>query len=338
MSEEIMAKTEELENVRTAYFLEETISNLKHETDNLFARQPIKPTNPDKPVLRSAKAQLLPYPNIESPQIERPKKWRQGIIIFVIGCIVSMMFFSSSMSLLPMIGFGLEVFGMIYVLRQFIEAGKEKKKMEQQYIQRVKESPEYQNECRKIDEENRLIQTRLDEQMKQEYSQKLEEYVQKMQKYNEKMELYEKELLPQWKEEKEALKTAKTEVQNALNMVYSKNIIPVQHRNLPAVLYLATFMGTSQYDLRYAIERYDSYVMQCAQREQINLAKAQLAVMHETLANQQYANYLHEQMVDLTENSNKVLNSIRSWQRADFALREYRRIKMLNAAKKVAKE
>ncbi len=75
------------------------------------------------------------------------------------------------------------------------------------------------------------------------------------------------------------------------------------------------------------IERYDTYVLQYQQREQISLAQAQLMVMREVSKNQQYSVWLNEQMVELTEQGNKTLRSISTWQKADMALRAYWRIK-----------
>lgn len=329
MSEQAITKTEELENVRTAYFLEETLSNLENEIKNHLEEKPRKPT---KPVLKTEKASITPYPQVDTSGIANPKTWKKGIKIIGIGIIAftassMLMFVIPYLFMFVSVGVLIIMGGLAYTAYLFFSDMKKQKVLKQQYIQQVKQSAEYQNQCRKIDEENQLRQVQLDEQMKQEYSQRLE-------KYNDALKIYEKELLPPWEEEYLTLQTAKAETKCVLDEVYSKNIIPAQHRNLPAVLYLTTFIGTSQYDLKYAIERYDNHVMQCKQSQQIDLARAQLQVMHETLENQQYANYLHEQMIDMEENNNRVLRSISNWQKADIALREVRRVKAKNAAKR----
>lgn len=103
------------------------------------------------------------------------------------------------------------------------------------------------------------------------------------------------------------------------------------------MLYLAVFMGTSDFDLKYAIERYDTSVMLTAQREQIDLARAQVALANEAIQNQEYANWLNEQTLNMAEQGNEILKSIDNWQKADIAIREYRRFKARRAAKKASK-
>lgn len=326
MSEQTITRIEELENVRTAYFLEKTISNLESEIKNHYRHKVKKPVIPTKPVIKSEEDTIKLYPKIDTSQVKRPQTWKKGFKISGLGIIVSIALniigfivpFLLSIALLS----GFIIFGgIVYAGYLFLEDGKKKKVLIQQYVEQVKKSPDYQNQCHKIDE-----------QIKQEYSQQLERYNRDIQNYNEELAMYENELFPQWEEEKNAFQTAKADTKSALDEVYSKNIIPAQYRNLSAVLYFTAFIGTSQYDLQSAIANYDSYVMRCNQSKQIELAEIQVQIMRETLENQQYANYLQEQMLDIAENSNDVLRSISRWQKADIAIRELRRIKAKNAA------
>ncbi len=48
---------------------------------------------------------------------------------------------------------------------------------------------------------------------------------------------------------KEELKNVIAQTHDTLEEVYKKNIIPAQYRGIGSVAYLATFMGTSDYDL-----------------------------------------------------------------------------------------
>lgn len=89
--------------------------------------------------------------------------------------------------------------------------------------------------------------------------------------------------------------------------------------------------------MKFAIERYDTFVMQKAQTEQINIAKAQVALANEAIQNQEYANWLNEQALDMAEQGNDTLKSIDNWQKADIAVREYRRLKARKKAKKAKK-
>ena len=84
---------------------------------------------------------------------------------------------------------------------------------------------------------------------------------------------------------------------------------------------------TSKYDLKFAIENYNQYVSQCKQDRQIKLQEVQIQIAKETLENVQYANWLNEQVLDLSEQANDTLNNINNWQKADIAYRTYERIK-----------
>ena len=158
-----------------------------------------------------------------------------------------------------------------------------------------------------------------------------------MKTYEQDVVVYNEETYPQWKEEEQAIETALSDTKAALKEVYSRNVLPAQYRNRAAVLYLAVFMGTSDFDLKYAIERYDTSVMLTAQREQIDLARAQVALANEAIQNQEYANWLNEQTLNMAEQGNEILKSIDNWQKADIAIREYRRFKARRAAKKASK-
>lgn len=327
MEELTITKELELENVKTAYFLEDNISKLRQEEQQLREDKPQKPIKPWKPVLKSATAMKVPYPRI-NPDIKFPQTWKRGACICGIGLLLCL--FSPSLLIAPIIMVG----GAYYTIFLFLTGFKKKKQLKEQKIEEIKNSFEYKSQCQQIDEKNHLQQIELDKKMQEEYSQQCEVYTEKLQKYNEELHLYETEDLPQWSETMEALQTAINETQSVLQNVYNKNIIPNQYRTLPSLLYLSAFLGTSQYDLKYAIERYDNYVLQCAQREQINIANAQLAVMREVRENQQYSIWLNEQMIELSEQGNNILKSIDRWQKADIATREYRRIKARREAKK----
>lgn len=169
------------------------------------------------------------------------------------------------------------------------------------------------------------------------YLRRYEQYKADMKTYEQDVVVYNEETYPQWKEEEQAIETALSDTKAALKEVYSRNVLPAQYRNRAAVLYLAVFMGTSDFDLKYAIERYDTSVMLTAQREQIDLARAQVALANEAIQNQEYANWLNEQTLNMAEQGNEILKSIDNWQKADIAIREYRRFKARRAAKKASK-
>lgn len=206
-----------------------------------------------------------------------------------------------------------------------------------QRTEEIRNSPEYIQKCREIDEQNQQNQAQLDKELHEKYLRRYEQYKADMKTYEQDVVVYNEETYPQWKEEEQAIETALSDTKAALKEVYSRNVLPAQYRNRAAVLYLAVFMGTSDFDLKYAIERYDTSVMLTAQREQIDLARAQVALANEAIQNQEYANWLNEQTLNMAEQGNEILKSIDNWQKADIAIREYRRFKARRAAKKASK-
>lgn len=100
-------------------------------------------------------------------------------------------------------------------------------------------------------------------------------------------------------------------------------------------------MGTSDYDLKFAIERYDQDVSHRYQQQQVDIANQQLnamrtqtQILNDVLQNQHYATYLNEQVLDIQEHGNKLLRSISNWQKADILINEHRYQKRQQAIKK----
>ena len=230
--------------------------------------------------------------------------------------------------------------GGVLVVIELVKANEKKKEITVKLAEETKCSAEYKRSCEEVDEQNRQRQAQLDKELHDDYMQRCEEYSRKCEEHNTAMQKYEEECIyhkdteiPEWSNELTVLGTSLTETKSALKELYNKNIIPMKYRNRPALLWLATYIGTSQYDLQEAISRFDADVMQLMNMRQIKLAEAQLRVAQESLQNQQYANWLNEQLVELNEQGNKTLKSIDNWQKGDICLREYRRIKARRAAK-----
>lgn len=79
-------------------------------------------------------------------------------------------------------------------------------------------------------------------------------------------------------------------------------------------------MGASNYDLKFAIERYDKEIDQVIAREikkgqakLVALAATQKELIENTLSELQYANYLNSQVTELLANGNDILRSARNW-------------------------
>lgn len=331
-------RAQEVEVVTTGFYLEDAVDRLEKEEEILKRNKPVRPGKPNEPTLNKKQVKVTPYPTI-NPEIPFPAKWKLGAKVAGIGLAVAAigMTLGYRMMFIMIIGIGLLCFGGYYALICFLRGGKEQRQEKERVSEQIRNSAEYINECQRIDEENRQRQIRADEEAQKQYENECERYKLLVQNYNETVQIYETETLPAWHEEMNALQTALKDTKTPLRELYDKNIIPATYRNKAALLYLAAFLGTSNYDMKFAIERYDMYITQYQQREQINLQNAQLKLMNETLENQQYANWLSEQRLELAEQGNDTLRSISNWQKADIATREFRRIQARRAAKKARK-
>lgn len=393
-----MDKQIELEHLTTAYYLEDRILKLNKELDRLNHNvpeapkepmkrliEPVKPIKPSEPVkINPQKVKLLNYPNIKSPQIKSPSTWKKAIPYCIGGYIVSAIgnFIIDSV-LISFVGLIVIFYSIFHALKLMKKDWVWVKQQQNEAIESIRKSDEYQQNCKKIDEENQKRLLAEEERVNQEYQKRYERYEKncedyeiKMVEYQKKCEQYQKDCeqyqkdyeqyqrdcqyyrendLVEYEQEKTELRNVISKTQDALEDVYNKNIIPAQYRGIGAVAYLATFIGTSNYDLKFAIERYDQDISHRYQQEQIGVAKQQLNVakqqldvarqqlnmmrtqaliLDEVLQNQYYANFLEEQTQDIQLHGNKLLRSIDNWQKADILLDEYRRYARKRALKK----
>lgn len=334
-------REQELEVVKTAYFLEDQIVHQTQELQRVNGDKPARPAQPREPHLEKHSAQKIPYPEIK-PVVDLPKpvRWKLWKNIALGGMVATIVFFMN-LPVLGAIGFFTMIISAPYAVVIYFKDNAAHKQavanLTAQRTEEIRNSPEYIQKCREIDEQNQQNQAKLDKELHEKYLRRYEQYKADMKSYEQDVVVYNEETYPQWKEEEQAIETALSDTKAALKEVYSRNVLPAQYRNRAAVLYLAVFMGTSDFDLKYAIERYDTSVMLTAQREQIDLARAQVALANEAIQNQEYANWLNEQTLNMAEQGNEILKSIDNWQKADIAIREYRRFKARRAAKKASK-
>lgn len=339
-----MDRKQELEIVTTSYFLEERLSELKKDREKLRNQKPRKPIEPSEPHLKKEKVSPIPYPEEKPDIIKMSGNWKIILILslaapYILGII------GLILAYIPFVG---EIFSvMIYILgtiavwggiimtvMEYRRARKEKKSLEEASVISKKNSDEYKQKCAEIDEENKKRQAKKDQELHDQYIKRYAQYVENMKQYKADVQNYEQVLIPEWNEEANALITVMNNTHDALQEVYSKNIIPIQYRKLEALVYLATFLNTSEFDLRFAIENYNHYVSQCKQDTQISLQQTQIRIMREIVSNQKYANWLHEQVLNMSEQANDTLKSISNWQKADVAYRTYEQIKINRARKK----
>lgn len=347
MSENELAQKDEerkefLENVMSAYFLEKNLSDLKSDLNSCKEARPSapkKPTKPEEPTEEPPCAITpVPYPEVKTPDIPSQKLWKKGLLIAVAGLIVSII---TSNYTIGILGGCVFYGGLIYTIVLKFKDKKQQDLAKQEYIEKYKQSPEYRNQCVEIDKENQRLQGEEKKKVHEKYLKDYENYQQEcrfyeqeLQEYNTSYKHYLEETIPQWENEQNEISTAINSVRNALNEVYGKNIIPAQYRGIGTVGWLAAFLGTSKFDLKTAIERYDSYVANMINKEQLDVAKMQTSLLNDIRSNTNYSTYLQEQMIDITEHGNKTLQSISNWQKTDFLLDEYRLHKRRKARRK----
>lgn len=324
-----ITRVKEIEIVTTAYFLEERVKSLSNEMSNL--RYHNRPIEPKEPIKLLPDFESVPYPEIKVPDFEK-NKWTRlkkiGLIIFIITLFTPILFtvgvaldslLASLLSVLSVLLGVLFIPSLVFVFFASKSERNEKEKSEKEYIEKVKTSNEYINKCNEIDKINKNKYKQADEEADKELEVRL-------QKYNEQLEIYNNELYA-WEEQIKALDLVLNDTEKALNDVYATNVIPGICRNLSAVAFISAYMSTSQFDLGYVIERYNENIqIKLAQAGNERL-KAMDLLLFDIKQNQVYNNFLNEQLVNLSEQNNETLDSIDNWQKANIALREYRRIK-----------
>ncbi|MCM1062716.1 MAG: hypothetical protein NC452_20915, partial [Eubacterium sp.] len=342
-----MNRAEELENVKTACALEYMIARLEEEAVKLNRDKPQKPSEPTKPLKMTLQAQPIPYPEIVPPPVVLPSFWKRGVIILGVSffvMVLSMMLGFIS-PIIMFIFMTLSVFGIMAgifcLLIDAANSSTQKRRITEQRIEEIRNSSEYQAQCRQIDEQNRMRQEQLDKEVHDKYIQSCVEYNAAHREYTVALKDYEEKQLVEWSANVTELNNMILDTKNALQQVYNRNVIPIQYRNKSALTYLMMFLGTSNYDLKTAIERYDADVNNTMQRENLEVSRARLCIERGILQNTQYANLLNEQMGTLLEEggfSQGADNSSRGHsggllRAATYGLREkYRTVDLLGSA------
>lgn len=251
-----MSRQEELENLTTAYYLEDTLLILNRELNELnrnmprAPKQPLKPTEPME--MEPQKVQLIQYPQIQPPQIKTPSNWKKGLPFYIIGIIIGVI---NDSFILQLIGSVITICGIVYSLRLFSKDRAWVKQQKKETVENIRNSADYQKKCKEIDSENKKRQLAESNRVHDEYLKMYEQYDSECNVYNDKLEQYKKDYdhyqtytMATYNSKKEELKNVITQTHETLEEVYKKNIIPAQYRGIGSVAYLATFMGTSDYD------------------------------------------------------------------------------------------
>ena len=327
MSAMSITRDVELEHVSSAFFLEGALVSLAEKKERNDRAKPAKPKMPQKPVFCPPQAEKEPYPPITVPQPSFPRIWCWsavffGIMIFAsvplsaltyftpgpIHGILNYLIFFSPYLCLGCIVIGICVKGL---------AEKRAKAKEDQ----IRNSAGYQEQCAEVDERNRQRQQKVNLEEEKRHKAAVQNYESVvLPKYEKELKTYETVNLPAWKKEDANIRNAISETEATLREVYEQNVIPGKYRNLGALTFIASFMGTSNYDLKFAIERYDNEIDQLIAYEQLNATRAVAALLNNVLQEQQYTNYLQTQTIDMLESGNRLLKNTRNWAAASTAL------------------
>jgi len=331
----IITREQELEITTSAYFLEDTLQTLENESYELQRNKPQEPKPPKEPVIEQATVEPIPYPYIDVSSLKF--KWGKWLLLILGAFLIIPLFFSLSM-VIDILGTVLMIISLAYlpfIIILTVKDYNKKTKLTNQRINEVSNSAEYMQACAGIDEQNRQRQAQLDKELHENYIQRYDEYQKATLKYNDDIKYYNEVATPEWSQEVSILNTALINSRNSLNELYDRNIIPDPYRNYSAVLFLSTYIGTSQYDLKEAIGIYNDSINKELLRGILDNTSAQLELSNRILHNQQYANWLHEQQIELIEQGNATLKSISNWQKTDIGLRELRRFKANRAARRL---
>lgn len=324
-----ITKDEELEHVSTAYFLEDALMKLDEKRRRLEGNRPSKPAPPRKPVLTIPEAPKEGYPQVIARKSSFPKVWRTAAVFFGVMCFASIplrIIFISTASLFPLYApftslassFPI-LFVLCVILGLIVKVISAKKAREE--VERTRNSDEYKKKCAAIDERNLRRQEKAAQEAEQRYQTAMDDFENTLvPKYREELAMYEAETLPAWKTEVAAIHDAINETKATLQEVYDQNTLPGRYRNPDALAFIASFMGTSNYDLKFAIERYDKELDRIIEQEQLDTDRAVAEMTAQILDEQQYANYLEEQRLDYLAEGNRLLRHTRNWAAAGTAL------------------
>lgn len=331
----------ELEHVNTAYFLESALAELSDEEQRIENAKPVAPQAPIQPTMSTSQfiPEALPNPDTDTPAPPFPEKWKRLSIIFAILWVATPTLFAF---ILPQIVLITAPLFFVLTLYCFIKGRSERKKEWKLAKEHIRNSEEFKRTCKEIQERNRAQEQKLARESEEQHQAAIEEYEMVLLPAYEKDKLiYETELVPAWKEDRNKIRATITDTQATLQEVYDHNVIPGKYRNLDALTFVSSFMGTSNYDLKFAIERYDKDIDQLIAKKHLNATLAIAQMTAQILNEQQYANYLQTQTNDLLAHGNNLLRQTKNWVAADAGMHAYdihRTLKREKDLKKMWKE
>lgn len=172
------------------------------------------------------------------------------------------------------------------------------KKQQEVDIERIRYSEEYRNECAHLDAEYEARQIEANKQYE----------LQKNQFDTEIMPKYQKDLdawNAQHEQELQALQDDLSNSRTRLTSIYADTkIVPMQYRNIDALEYIYNMISTSDYDVTYAINSYDTHRQRMLDTERMKIEEARLQ-------EQQIANDLADEHAQLLSEQNAISEQAR---------------------------
>ncbi|WP_251178690.1 hypothetical protein [Adlercreutzia agrestimuris] len=323
-----VTREDELEAVTTAYVLENKLAELNKQLNKLNV-QPPAPNEPPMPQRPVVEYDRIPYPSIEAPKQPYPK-----VYLLLLGASVLSIIFGVPMAVSGnmLLGAPLALFGSPLVWIIIVSAGFSKRnRMQEEAIEEIRHSEPYVAECRRIDSDNNIRQLEAENEADRRYEKLLETYNNvALVAYQDELKHYQDVVLPSWETERNELLEVIMCVRKTLEEVYAVNIVPGNYRNLAAMTFISAFMGTSSYDLKFAIERFDKDVDLTLARKSAETAEKTLEVMdamklvaEQTMRETQYQSYLAESSNEYLSEGNHLLRQTKNWTMADTAMHGY---------------
>ena len=172
------------------------------------------------------------------------------------------------------------------------------KKEREADIQRIRNSEEYQNKCRQLDAEYDVKQLEANNQYE----------LQKRVFDTETMPNYQRNLNTWNIKHKQELDDIKNDIsisKNQLTTIYNETkIVPMQYRNIDALEYIYNLVSTSDYDITYAINNYDTHRQRILDTKRMHIEEARLQ-------EQQIANGLADEQAQLMYEQNMISDKAR---------------------------
>lgn len=325
----MMERDAVLENVRQALTYEQLLHDLREKMEEIKQIKPAPPTKPTPPKLREAQFTPLPYPEIQvpdlgpSPRYQKAKHFAVNGIILVTVPFILMGFMPYGsivvplLSILAFIGPFLLFAAAVYCVIGFF-GGDDRYDA---YRASVQATPEYQQMCARTDAANAQAYQQAQAQAQQVHQQALQQYeTVTLPAYQADLERFEKEIYPKWASAVEHCQNAMHLGEEELKRIYAARIIPEDYRTIPALTFIASYLGSSQASLSEAIAQYDAKVTNDLLRQTMSMYQNQAQTMQDMIEEQAMT---LDELGDQLDDVHREARNSKRWSIAGTALAGY---------------